>query len=390
MADTFNLIRSPKLIFGEDKLLEIPALVGNLNSEVLILTGAESYRKNKSVLELFNILGQQKFITHYETISREPVAADIDRIKQSYDPNQVGLVLAIGGGSVLDAGKAVSAMLKAEGNVKDYLEGVGTKKPSGEKIFFIAVPTTAGTGSEATSNAVISETGSKGYKKSIRHENYVPDMAVIDPLLTIDCPSEITAHSGMDAFTQLVESYLSIKANSYTDALALDGISYIKECLERAVKDGHDVTARTGMAYAAYLSGITLSNAGLGLIHGFASAAGGFFYVPHGVVCGTLMGVVNRYNVNSLLNFSENTKAHIKYATLGKLLSGKVNRKQDWYMGFAADYIEELTDKLQIKRLSEFGIKQSDLSKIVAASDHKANPVKFNADEMTAMLQSRL
>ncbi|HEX2395739.1 MAG TPA: iron-containing alcohol dehydrogenase, partial [Bacteroidales bacterium] len=340
MDDRFNLIRTPKLLFGEGKSLEIPALIKDRGTKVLVITGSESYAKNKAILDLFDLLEQRKFDLRFEKIIREPEPADIDEIKQKYTRDQTDLVLAVGGGSVLDAGKAVSAMLKAEENVKDYLEGVGTKIPSGQKKFFIAVPTTAGTGSEATSNAVLSETGVNGYKKSLRHENYVPDLAVVDPQLTVGCPADITANSGMDAFTQLIESYLSTKANPFTDALALDGISHVKDCLERAVRDGHDIAARAGMAYAAYLSGITLSNAGLGLIHGFASAIGGFFYAPHGVVCGTLMGVVNRYNVNSLLSATENTIAHAKYAGLGNLLSGKINRKPQWYIEFAANYIE--------------------------------------------------
>jgi len=298
--------------------------------------------------------------------------------------------VAIGGGSVVDTGKAVSAMLPLEGSVRDYLEGVGKRVHPGIKKSFIAIPTTSGTGSEATANAVLSETGMKGYKRSLRHENLVPDIAIVDPELSLSCPPGITAASGMDAFTQLIESYLSVKSNPVTDALALEGISKVHSSLMKAVISGDDIEARSDMAYAALLSGITLANAGLGLIHGFASSVGGFFNVPHGVICGTMMGVVNRFNIEAFLRQEEIMQAHAKYGLLGKLLSGKDDKDLKWYMKFVADYIDDLTEKLQLRRLGEYGITAADLERIAENTDHKANPLKFKKEELMEMLRKRL
>jgi len=390
MANRFNLIRIPKLLFGAGQANELPGLLKYHGNRILVLTGLSSFRQNPEILRMFSLLDQRKFTMQFESIGREPTPSDIDGITQKYDPDSIDIVLAIGGGSVLDSGKAVSAMLPAGGSVRDYLEGVGTKTHSGAKKYFVALPTTAGTGSEATSNAVISETGANGFKKSLRHENFVPDCAVVDPVLALNCPADITASSGMDAFTQLVESYVSLKANSYTDALALDGIARIKDSLTNAVSNGTDLEARSGMAYAAFISGITLANAGLGLTHWFASSIGGFFFAPHGTICGTLMGTVNRFNITMLLQQDGISVTHNKYATLGKLFSGEHDRDLNWYMNFAADYMEILTEKLQIRRLGDFGITGQDLDRIAAVTDHKANPVKFDREQLTEILKTRL
>lgn len=390
MADRYNLIRTPKLAIGRGSAGDIADLLKDRGGRILVITGSASYRKNREILNAIDKLPERNFMLSFERIGKEPSPSDIDSITRKYNANQIDAVLAIGGGSVLDAGKAVSAMLTMEGSVADYLEGVGRRKPGGSKKFFIAVPTTAGTGSETTSNAVISETGPGGFKKSLRHENFVPDIAVVDPLLALECPPDITASTGLDAFTQLVESYVSLKSNRLTNTLALEGIVNVRDWLEKAYSDGSNLEARSGMAYAASLSGITLANAGLGLVHGFASAIGGYFYAPHGVICGTLMGVVNRYNVVKLIGNKEITEAHQKYANLGKLFSGNANASMQWYMEYAAGYIEELIDKLNIRRLGDFGIGENDLEKIISATDHKANPVNFSNEELTGMLKSRL
>jgi len=389
MVSNFGFLRSPKVLFGAGQAASVSVMIENRGTRFLILTGMKSHTQNRYTEKLISDLGR-KYHAEFEAVDHEPSPSDIDKISDKYRNSDIHAVIAIGGGSVLDAGKAVSAMLPVKGRVRDYLEGVGTLTHSGQKKYFAALPTTAGTGSEATSNAVLSETGRNGFKRSLRHENFVPDVAVIDPLLTIECPSEITASSGMDAFTQLLESYLSVKANALTDALAIEGIKNIHRCLERAVKDGTDIEARSGMSYAAFLSGLTLANAGLGLIHGFASSVGGMVNIPHGLVCGTMMGVVNRYNVNSLLMQSEITMAHIKYTRVGKIFSEKPDQTDNWYMKFATDYIDRLTEKFLLKRLGSFGLKDQDLVKIANNTDHKANPVKFESQQLVEMLKSRL
>ncbi len=390
MVNQFSLIRTPRILFGKGQVEKLPGLVKSPGRNLLVITGGQSHRLYPVLDRLMFSLEHEGYLLHFERIEKEPSPGDIDRIVKRYQTLELNSVVSVGGGSVIDAGKAVSAMLPLEGTVRDYLEGVGTLTHPGEKKFFIAIPTTSGTGSEATANAVLSETGVNGYKRSLRHENLVPDIALVDPELTLACPPGITASSGMDAFTQLIESYLSVKSNPVTDALALEGITRARSCLVKAVTNGDDIGARSGMAYASLLSGITLANAGLGLIHGYASSLGGLFNVPHGVICGTMMGVVNRHNIKALLRQDTITQAHEKYGSLGKLLSDRHDKNLHWYMRFVADYIDELTDQLHIKHLNEFGINVTDLQRIAENTDHKANPVKFEKEELVEMLRSRL
>jgi alcohol dehydrogenase class IV len=336
-------------------------------------------------------LESEKIILDFERIEHEPSPEDIDRITDKYRDLDIQAVVAAGGGSVMDAGKAVSAMLPMSGTVRDFLEGVGTRLHPGIKVFFVAVPTTAGTGSECTANAVLSGSANGvAFKRSLRHENLVPDVAMIDPSLSLSCPPATTAASGMDALTQLIESYLSVKSGPVTDALALEGIVQVHHNLIHAWENGENIHARSGMAYAAMLSGITLANAGLGLIHGFASSVGASFEIPHGVVCGTLMAVVNRHNIQSILSGDEKGILTKKYVFLGKIFSGIEARENEWYLKFVADYLDELTARLKIPGLGNYGVTSADLERIAAKTDHKSNPVHFEQGELVEMLRERL
>jgi alcohol dehydrogenase class IV len=390
MNNGFKAGFTPKIIFGPGQALYLCDMLREQGKKVLVITGANAHNTNLSIAASLDALNNGELIIIHEKAGHEPSPDIVDSITSRQRQSNPDVVVAIGGGSVLDTGKAVSAMLPLNGSVYDYLEGVGTLVHPGRKKPFIAVPTTAGTGSEATANAVISDIGQQGFKRSLRHEKLVPDVALVDPLLTVGCPADVTANSGMDAFTQLVESYLSVKSNPLTDTLALEGLRNIHSYLRAVADDGGNVTARSGMSYAALLSGITLMNAGLGLVHGFASSIGGMFPIPHGVVCGSLMGVANRFAIDALLRGKKLTEAHVKYATLGRLFSGSENRNSGWYMDFAASYMEEMTDVLKIKRLGNFGITENDLEAIARATDHKANPVIFSKGELIDMLRKRL
>jgi alcohol dehydrogenase class IV len=333
----------------------------------------------------------EKIVLDFERIEHEPSPEDIDRIVNRYRDLDIQTVLAVGGGSVLDAGKAVSAMLPMPEPVMEYLEGVGTRLHPGIKVFFVAVPTTAGTGSECTANAVLSgSTGGVVFKRSLRHENLVPDVAIVDASLSLSCPRTTTAASGMDALTQLIESYLSVKSGPVTDALALEGIVHIHHNLSKAWENGENINARSGMAYAAMLSGITLANAGLGLIHGFASSVGASFEIPHGVVCGTMMAVVNRYNIHFILSEGDKGFLTKKYVFLGKIFSGIESRGNEWYLSFVADHLDEMISRLEIPRLGRYGVSSSDLERIAALTDHKSNPVHFEKEQLVEMLKERL
>ncbi|MBN1159376.1 MAG: iron-containing alcohol dehydrogenase [Bacteroidales bacterium] len=387
MVIPFSLIRPPKIFFGPGRLSLLPDLLKHVGNNLLILTGSRSHLGNWNVIEVLDLLGKKGYILSYDKIVSEPSPDDVDRIAAKFRHQHVDAVISIGGGSVIDAGKAISAMLSVERPVKDYLEGVGKSSHPGTRKFFIAIPTTAGTGSEATANAVITETGKNGFKRSLRHDNFVPDVAIVDPRLTLSCPPDITAVSGMDAFTQLLESFLSDKSGALTDALAFEGMRSIHSHLYRAFKQGEDLEARSHISCAALFSGITLANAGLGLIHGFASAIGGMISIPHGVICGKLMAPVNRYNIRKLIQEKSNDRALKKYALLGNMISSATSKDPEWQALYVSEYIGELTEKLSIPSLGTYGLQIADLEQIVKTVSHKSNPVQFSEEELTVMLK---
>lgn len=386
----FNIAGIPAVKFGSGIIRGIGTMVSGFGRKPLLVTGKNSYgfSGRREVVESGLRFEKLKFERYI--VSGEPSPAVIDEASRLVREQGFDMIIAIGGGSVLDAGKAIAAMARETGSVKDYLEDVGSKQPSGHRFPLFAVPTTAGTGSEATKNAVISEQGASGFKKSLRHENYIPDIAIIDPELTLECPPEITAAGGMDAFTQLLESYLSSKATPFTDALAKSGMQYIGRFLLRAWENGKDLQAREGMAYAALLSGITLANAGLGVVHGFAQPLGSIHPVPHGVVCGTLMFAVNRLTVNKLREVEPQHRALKKYAEAGRIFSDENQLQNDDAIDFLLHIMEMYTRKMDLPRLSKYGIGESHLEDIIRITGMKNHPVSLNAGELKTILLSRL
>ena len=388
MTGSFSIARIPQLHFGPGKISVLSSIIKSYGQKVLLVTGANSFLSSKYGVALIEELEAKGFDIIQYSVSMEPTPSLVDEAVRSYAFSLCDVVVAIGGGSVLDAGKAISAMLPLNEPVKDYLEGVGTKPAHlGIKIPFIAIPTTSGTGSEATKNAVLSESGENGYKKSLRHNNFVPDVALIDPALTIGCPPSITAASGMDAFTQLLESYLSTTANAITDALAVEGLGRVSKSLRTAYRDGSDIESRMDMSLASYLSGITLANAGLGLVHGFASSIGGFFKISHGVICSSLMPACNRVTVRKLRQARSNDVALFKYATIGELFSGDGNKSADYYIDFLLQLIDDWTVEMYIPRLASVGVSAEHFHKIVRATDNKNNPIALEKDEMIEVLE---
>lgn len=388
---SFSLARIPELIFGAGKLADLPGLVNLYGKNLLLVTGQRSFLASPQADSLFGNLKQKGFHWAVYQIHHEPSPADIDLAVQQFKESKPDVVVAIGGGSVIDAGKAISAMLASPEKIVAYLEGVGTQTPPGAKIPFIAIPTTSGTGSEATKNAVITEIGTNGFKSSLRHPNYIPDLALIDPELQLNCPIPQTASSGMDAFTQLLESYLSTEASPMTDSLSLDGINLIHQSLVQLVKnDPGNIDNRSKMAYAAWLSGITLANAGLGTVHGFASSLGSKFAIPHGVVCGTLMAEVNRTTLQKLSDSKSEQYFLHKYATVGRILSKKERGSDKYFAESLIDSLSQMTDEVGIPRLSVYGITYADLDKLAEQTSNKNNPVKLSHSDMKEILINRL
>lgn len=390
MVKPFHVIQPQKIIFGNGKITELPALAKHFGNNILLVTGKSSFLHSKYGEFLLNTFDMTGVRFHQVTISREPSPEMIDLAVIRHREDNINLVIAIGGGSVVDAGKAISAMLFRNESVSVFLEGVGFQIHPGTKIPFIAVPTTSGTGSEVTMNAVISQVGKNGYKRSLRNDNFVPNIALTDPELTLNCPPHLTASSGMDCFTQLVESYLSQKSNFYTDALALEGLRILKKSLMRSWNWGQDLEAREGMSYAALLSGICLTNSGLGAVHGFASSLGGMYHIPHGIICGTLMGVVNKVTIRKLQTENNTNVALSKYAKLGKLFTDDSLKNDEYYIDRFIDLMEEWTEKFQLQGFEKFGMKKKDLPKIVSLTDCKSHPIQLSDDELYEILESTL
>ena len=356
---------------------------------VLIITGSKSFRSSPHRQNLHDIL-KTNAISFFEcALSGEPSVDRIDDLVRAFSGKSVGMVVAIGGGSVIDGGKAVSAMLPVEGSVMDFLEGVGTKPHPGTKIPFVAVPTTAGTGSEATKNAVIRGKGDLPFKKSLRHENFVPDAAIIDPELMLSCPPNITAACGMDAFTQLLESYVSTKATPMTDALAFSGLQHVKEALlPVSTTEGTSIHYRTAMAYGALLSGITLANAGLGVVHGLAGPLGGLMEIPHGLVCGMLLAPATTMNIRFLQKKENESSAALqKYARVGHLL--KNSRSEDVKQGcrFLIEELEAWKDQLGLPAKGSLQIAPARLDEAARLSGNKNNPVHLRKEDRRELLR---
>jgi alcohol dehydrogenase len=334
----------------------------------------------------------------------------------------ISVVVGIGGGSVLDTAKAVAGLLIPGNSVMDHLEGIGPELPyRGPSVPFVAVPTTAGTGSEATKNAVLSVRGAGGFKKSFRDESLVARVAIVDPDLLAACPPELIAANGMDALTQLLESYVSVKANPFTDALALSGLACVRDGLVawfeaaagRGVAAQRSVAApaaaiakapaaaaapapapaRERMAYAALCSGICLAQAGLGAVHGLASPLGAQYPIPHGVACGATLVAATRANIAALVARDPGSVALSRYAAAGWILSGVAGADDREAREALLVALETLTIRLAVPRLSAYGITEASIPALVAdsrGSSMKTNPITLTDDEIAAILRESL
>jgi len=395
MIPSFNFARIPHIIFGLGKLSELFEIIPNFGKNVLFVIGEHSLKNSGKWVEIKSDLNHKSLHYSVISVSGEPSPLLIDDSVQKFRNKNIDLVVGIGGGSVTDAGKAISAMIPKTDSIKNYLEGIGNKVHDGHKIPFIAIPTTSGTGSEATKNAVISEVGPDGFKKSLRHENLIPNVAIIDPELMISCPPSITAACGMDAFTQLLEAYVSPKGNPITDALAFSGLKFVsKNLLKACSTESTDVKVRTAMAYGSLISGITLANAGLGIVHGLASPIGGYFDIPHGVVCGTLLSEASKMNIKKLKEIGVSGRETLrKYAQVGALMTGKNVVKNEDVKGYCSSLTESLdkwTDQLRLDRLGKYGITINDVDKVINKTGIKNNPVNLNREDIRTIIMNRL
>ncbi|GMQ88483.1 MAG: iron-containing alcohol dehydrogenase [Gammaproteobacteria bacterium] len=394
MIEPFSIARFPRIEFGAGTIKKLPTLAAGYGNTLLLVTGAGSLDQSGVWPAIEQGLGKARLHWHRVTISGEPSPQMIDEAVALHRENAIDLVVGIGGGSVLDAAKAISGLLRSGDTVMDYLEGVGPEKIyQGPAVPFIAVPTTAGTGSEATKNAVLSVHGKDGFKKSFRDEQLVPEYALIDPDLLASCPPALIAADGMDALTQLLESWVSIRANAMTDTLAWSGLEAARDSLLPWYEaNGDQSQARAGMAYAALMSGITLAQTGLGSVHGLASPLGAFFPIPHGVACGTLVCAATRINIDAMLVREPENPALEKYAKVAQLLCQRtfVTQEQAWEE--LLKLLDDWTQRLQLPLLDDYGITTADFNHIVAhsrGSSMKTNPIVLSDEEIAAVLEQR-
>lgn len=391
MISSFSVSGLPKIIFGEGRLSDVPELLQSLGKRVLIVTGGRSFRASLHWQGLIDALKGRGLSWEDMAVEQEPSPGLVDQAVRVYRHAGIEVVLGIGGGSVLDAAKAIAGLLPHGNSVMDHLEGVGPELPyQGPSLPFIAVPTTAGTGSEATKNAVLSMYGPDGFKKSFRHDLLVAKYAVVDPALLATCPPDLIAANGMDALTQLLESFVSTRANPFTDALALSGLGYVREGLLDWYEGGEKAAeGRAGMAYAALLSGITLAQVGLGSVHGLAAPLGAFFPVPHGVACGATVAEATEINIRALEEREPDSPVLAKYARIGRLFSGQVHLDDAGARVLLVRTLKEWTARMNVPSLGAYGIREADLDLIVAnsrGSSMKTNPIVLTDGEVREIL----
>ena len=395
MVTTFSISRLPRIEFGSGKFALLPKIASLYGKYALIVTGASSFQSSSYWKQLTSELSAIGIGYRGIRVTSEPTPQFIDESILQLRGTAIDVVIGIGGGSALDAAKAIAGLLKAGHSVMDYLEGVGPELSYlGPSVPFIAVPTSAGTGSEATKNAVLSTHGINGFKKSFRDEQLVAEYAIIDPDLLDTCTPEMIAANGMDAFTQLLESFVSSKANAFTDALALSGLKAANEGLLSWYLDQNDHSdAPALMAYAALLSGITLAQVGLGSVHGLASPLGAFFPIPHGVVCGTLVATATEINIRALLIRCPQHSALKKYADAGRLIAKNQGLDDQAARQVLVGILENWTERMLLPGLSSYGVTVADIPRIVTnsrGSSMKTNPIILTDDEVAEIIQRRL
>jgi alcohol dehydrogenase len=395
----FTIGRLPRITFGSGAFASLPTVVAAHGQRVLLVTGGAWFDASPHRAELDAGLTEAGIrIAGRASVTGEPGVADVEEPVGRYRDAAVDVVVGIGGGAVLDTAKAIAGLLRSGTSLMDHLEGVGRGLPyPGPALPVVAVPTTAGTGSEATRNAVITERGPEGYKRSFRDERLVPADAVVDPDLLATAPRPLIAANGLDALTQLLEAYTSQRATPLTDGLARVGLAAVRDGLLAWHADPNGAqapAARSRMAYAALLSGICLANAGLGAVHGLASPLGSQLPIPHGMACGAVLWQTIEANLRALAERAQGSLALERYADAGRILAGL---PEVCPAGEArAALVETLSDwvaRLAVPGLSAFGMAPANIPAVVAdspGSSMRTNPVALTDAELTSILRRSL
>ncbi len=377
----FEFATATRILFGEGTAASLPDLAHTFGSRPLVVTGASRDR----AAALIEALSAETF-----ALAGEPTIELVREGACHIQQTGCDVVISIGGGSVIDAGKAIAALATNGGDPLEFLEVIGKGRPiSRAPLPFIAVPTTAGTGSEVTRNAVLGSPA-HGVKASLRSPLMLPRVAVVDPELTYGLPPEITAFTGLDALTQLIEPYVSARANPLVDALCVEGIRRVGGALRVAYHDGADREARRDMALASLFGGLALANAGLGLVHGFAAPLGGGWKAPHGALCAALLPHGMTANAAALRARAPQHPSLGRYAVIARLLTGR----SDAGVEDGVEWVRTLCADLQIPALRTWGVTAADLPDVVEkaakASSMQANPLPLTKEELMATVEAAL
>lgn len=383
---TFEFATATRIVFGAGAVAQIGANVKNFGRRALVVTGRNPQRAEK----LLANLSATGISSATFAVAGEPEISTIENGVAFAKKENCEFVMGFGGGSVMDAGKAIAAMLTNAGELLDYLEIIGRgkalTKPSAP---FIAIPTTAGTGAEVTRNAVLASPEHQ-VKVSLRSPFMLPRIAVVDPELTYNLPPALTASTGLDALTQLIEPYVCRRANPLTDGFCEQGIFRAARSLRECVFNGQNQSAREDMAVASLFGGLALANAGLGAVHGFAGPVGGGFPAPHGAVCAALLPHVMAANLRALRKREPQNQALPRYQKVAALLTGQPHATAD--AGVA--WVQKIVADLPISKLGTFGIREEHVADLVAkaanASSMKANPIALTPDELAQTLRLAL
>ena len=383
MATRFEFATATRIIFGPGTLKQIGSIAAEFGRRAFVVTGTRPDRAGP----LLDRLAASHLYTEVLSIEGEP---DIELVSLSLSvarEAKCDLVIGFGGGSALDTGKAIAALLTNPGQPLDYLEVIGQGQPLTQPALpYIAIPTTAGTGSEVTRNAVLASPRHRA-KASLRSPLMLPRVALIDPELTYTLPPAITASTGLDALTQLIEPYVSIKANPLIDAICREGLQRAARSLQRAYENGTDPAARADMSLASLCGGLALANAGLGAVHGFAAVIGGMFAAPHGAICAALLPQVMSINLQALRARLPDSEALRRYTEVARILTGDDRATTD----DGAKWVSDLCAALKIPPLKSYGITTSDfavlIEKSAIASSMQANPLKLTPDELREILE---
>ncbi len=382
----FEFATATRIIFVSGKISEVASLAAGMGKRACIVTG----RTTERAQPLFEQLDEQKIEYTIFPVTGEPTTEIVKKGTELARKAQSDIVISFGGGSAIDTGKAIAAMLTNSGGLEDYLEVVGLGKPLTRPVApHIAIPTTAGTGAEVTRNAVLGVPEHK-VKVSMRSPLMLPTLAVIDPVLTHSMSPAVTASTGLDALTQLMEVYVSKKANPLTDGICREGLLRAGRSLRTAYENGEDESAREDMAVASLFGGLGLANAGLGAVHGFAGPLGGMIPAGHGAICAGLLPFVMEINVRALQNRRLDSAALWRYDEIARILTGgKKARAAD-----AAKWVRELCSALQVRSLSQLGLNERDFPDVLAkarkSSSMKGNPIELTNEELMEILKKAI